>query len=62
MHQESLDRIQRRFEKEITKSERELRWAEDNLDDSNLVTRRYISNLRHKVKDDYNQLVQVGEH
>ncbi|CAF3822789.1 unnamed protein product [Rotaria magnacalcarata] len=61
-HRQNIERIQRRFEKELNRSERELRWAEENLDDGSVASRRYIANLRNKVKYDYNQLMQEKVH
>ncbi|CAF4316930.1 unnamed protein product [Rotaria socialis] len=61
-HRQNIERIQRHFEKELSRSERELRWAEENLDDGSVASRRYIANLRSKVKYDYNQLMQEKVH
>ncbi|CAF1369907.1 unnamed protein product [Rotaria sordida] len=57
LHRQAIERIQHRFEQELSKSERDLQWAINQRNDSSLA-QEYIGNLRHKLKNDYNQLVQ----
>ncbi|CAF4787279.1 unnamed protein product [Rotaria sp. Silwood1] len=57
LHRQAIERIQRRFEQELNRSQRDLQWAINQRNDSSLA-REYIENLRLKLKNDYNQLVQ----
>ncbi|CAF2646325.1 unnamed protein product [Rotaria sp. Silwood2] len=57
LHRQEIERIQRRYEQELSKSQRDLQWAINQRNDSSLA-REYIKNLRVKLKNDYNQLVQ----
>ncbi len=62
LHQEKLDRIERDFDRELDQSRHhELEWIRTRRSDSFSSPTEYLENIRTKLKNGYNQLMQVDE-
>jgi hypothetical protein len=67
LHRQTIDRAQRRFEKKLANSERELRRAvtqrrdHSSSPDEKRQATQHIQHLRSTLNNDYAQLIQVGE-
>jgi hypothetical protein len=61
LHRQKNKRSQRRYEQELDKSQRELQWIKQQQSESFSSPTEHIENVRAKIKNGYNQLMQVGE-
>ena len=66
LHQHTVDRAQRRFERQLANSERELKSAmKQRRDNSSSVAEKrqatqHLEHLRTTLNNDYSQLIQVN--
>ena len=60
-HRQRVERLERDFDQDMDRSKRELHWTPVRRSDSLSTPTEYLDNIRTKLKDGYNQLMQVGE-
>jgi hypothetical protein len=61
LHRQKLERIERNFDREFDKTKRELQWTKLRRSDTFSTPTENLDNIRIRLKNNYNQLMQVDE-